>query len=253
MIPIRAKLKENAITFGSWVAIGSPIAAEIFGKIGYDWLIVDTQHGGSSEAHLASMLHALDATGTPGLVRVNWLDPALIMRAADLGAAGVVVPMVNTPEAARQAVAACHYPPKGIRSFGPLRGFNGPGTATDDPLCLVMIETVEAMENLDAIAATSGLDGLLVGPVDLALSMGLELSFEMPGVVLDAIEQVAEACRKHGLIAASVAIGSQNADAQIKRGVTFIASGGDQLFLARAASEDLQGLRRLVSGKDEPS
>lgn len=253
MIPIRAKLKEKPVTFGSWAAIGSPIAAEIFGKVGYDWLIIDTQHGGASEATLAPLLQALDSTGTPGLVRVNWLDSALIMRACDLGAAGVVVPMVSTPEAAREAVEACRYPPHGIRSFGPLRGFNGPGTVTDDPLCLVMIETVEAMENLDAIAATPGLDGLLVGPVDLALSMGHELSFEMPDEVLNAVERVAKACNQHDLIAASVAVGAGNAEAQLKRGITFLASGGDQLFLAVGAGEDLRALRQISTGAGKSS
>jgi len=246
MIPIRAKLKENSVTFGTWAALGSPIAAEMLGKVGFDWLIIDTQHGGCSEAHLAQLLQSLDVTGTPGLVRVNWLDPALIMRAADLGAAGVVVPMVSTPEQAQQAVEACRYPPNGVRSFGPLRGFNGPDNPTDDPLCLVMIETAQAMENLEAIAETPGLDGMLVGPVDLMLSMGFKLDFQMREEVLDAIEEVAKVCRSRGLLAASVAMGPENAQAQLKRGINFLSSGGDQLFLTRAAGEELHALRQLA-------
>ena len=247
MIPIRAKLASGEPTFGTWLAIGSPLAAEIVGNAGYDWLIIDTQHGGASEAHLVGLLQALDATGTPGLVRVNWLDQALIMRAVDLGAAGVVVPLVNTAAEARAAVAACRYPPNGIRSFGPLRGFRGPGAPIDEPLCLVMIETVEALANLEAIAATPGLDGLFVGPVDLALSMGHPLGFEMPGAVLDAIAQVAEVCRTHGLITASVALGAANAEAQLDRGVRFLAMGGDTQLLGMAAAENVRVLRQCAA------
>jgi len=243
MVPIREKLTDNAVTFGTWLAIGSSHSAEIMGRVGYDWVIVDTQHGGLSEANLLPVFQALDLTGTPALVRVPWLDPALIMRALDLGAAGVVIPMVNTAEDAARAVEAARYPPHGLRSFGPVRSYYSADGTPEDPVCIAMIETVEAMKNLEAIAETPGLDGLLVGPVDLALSMGLGLALQMPDAVLDAIEEVAEACSKQGLIAASVALGLDNAADQIRRGVSFLASGADSLFMKRAAGEDLQALR----------
>lgn len=248
MIPIRAKLKESAVTFGCWLAIGSSQSAEIVGQAGFDWVIIDNQHGGLSEAQLLPLFQALDLTGTPALVRVPWLDPALIMRAADLGAAGVVVPMVNTPEDASSAVQALRYPPQGIRSFGPVRNYYSADGQSEDPLCLVMIETVQALENLDAIAATPGLDGLLVGPVDLALSMGLGLSLQMPEQVLDAIERIGGVCRERGLICASVALGMANAAEQIGRGVRFLSSGADSLFMRRAASQEVQDLRALDTG-----
>ena len=108
-----------------------------------------------------------------------------------------------------------------------------------------MIETVEAMANLDAIAATLGLDGLLVGPMDLALSMGIGLSMQMPGEVLDAIGRVADCGRERGLIAASVALGPDNAAEQIARGITFLTSGADTLFMRRGAEEELKWLRDL--------
>jgi 4-hydroxy-2-oxoheptanedioate aldolase len=191
------------------------------------------------------MLQALDLARTPALVRVPWLDPALIMRALDLGAAGVVVPMVNTAADAAHAVKSCRYPPRGMRSFGPVRNYYGSDEAAEDPLCFAMIETVEALSNLDAIAATPGLDGLLVGPIDLALSMGHGLSAKMPAEVLSAIGKIATACREHSLVAASVALGIENAHDQIAHGITFLSSGADTLFMRRAAAEELKLLRNL--------
>jgi 4-hydroxy-2-oxoheptanedioate aldolase len=252
MVPIRTKLENGAVTVGTFLAIGSAHSAEIIGQAGFDWVILDTQHGGFSEPQLLPMLQALDLKATPALVRVNWLDPAQIMRAADLGAAGVVVPMVNTPEDAARAVAAIRYPPHGMRSFGPVRTYYAQDGTSEEPLCLVMIETVEALENLAEIAVTPGLDGLLVGPVDLALSMGRGLSLEMPASVLDAIERVAAVCREHGLIAASVALGHANAKEQLKRGIRFLSSGADSLFMRRAAAEELAVLRGLVGKVGEP-
>lgn len=244
MPSLRTRLLDQ-VTFGTWLAVNSSHSAEVMGQIGFDWVVIDTQHGAASEAGLLPIIQALGLSATPTLVRVNWIDPALIMRALDSGAAGVVVPMVNTPAAAAVAVSAVRYPPDGIRSFGPVRTYYSTDGAREEPLCIAMIETVEALENLDAIAATPGLDGLLVGPVDLALSMGLGLSREMPAQVLDAIERVSTACRKHGLIAASVALGRANAEDQIGRGVTALTSGADTLFMKRAASEELSALRKL--------
>lgn len=245
MTTLRDKLIGPSAAFGTWLAIDSSIAAETIGRIGFEAVVVDTQHGGASEAQLLPMLQALDATGTPALVRVPWLEPARIMRAADLGAAGVIVPMVSTPADAEAALAAIRYPPRGIRSFGPVRrGYSPDGTA-QDPLCIVMIETAEALRNLDAIAATPGLDGLLVGPVDLALSLGFELSLEMPEAVLAAVGEVAAAARAHGLICASVSFGPENASRQIQSGVTFLVSGSDSMFMRRAAEAELAELRKL--------
>jgi 4-hydroxy-2-oxoheptanedioate aldolase len=179
-------------------------------------------------------------------VRVPWRDAARIMRMADLGAAGVVVPLVNTAAEAEQAVAAIRYPPRGFRSFGPVRRWYSPDGTAPDALCLVMIETGEALAHVEAIAATPGLDGLLVGPVDLALSLGHPLAREMPPAVLDAVATVAQACAKHGLICASVSFDPDNAAQQLERGVTFLASGSDSLFMRRAAETELALLRKLA-------
>lgn len=246
MNALRQHLMGPPAAFGTWLAFDNTVSAETMGRVGFDAVIIDTQHGAASEAALLPMLQALDAAGTPALVRVPWLDAARIMRVADLGAAGVVVPMVNTAAEAEQAVAAIRYPPRGFRSFGPVRRWYSPEGAAMDALCVVMIETGEALANVEAIAATPGLDGLLVGPVDLALSLGYEFSFEMQPEVLEAIATVAQACQKHGLICASVSFGPDNAALQLKRGVTFLATGSDSLFMRRAAETELAMLRKLA-------
>lgn len=246
MTSLRDRLIGPPAAFGTWLALDNAISAETMGRVGFDAVVIDTQHGGSSEAGLLPLFQALDATGTPALVRVPWLDPAPIMRAADLGAAGVIVPMVNSAADAERAVSAIRYPPRGIRSFGPVRRWYNPEGAAQDALCIVMIETREALADLDAIAATPGLDGLLVGPVDLALSLDFELSLDMPDAVLEAIGDVAAACRKHGLICASVSFGTENAALQLARGVTFLTSGSDSMLMRRAADAELAALRKLA-------
>ena len=244
MPSLREKLHAG-VTIGTWLQIGSSQTAEIMGQVGLDWVILDTQHGGMSEPDLLPILQALNSTGTPALVRVNWLDPALIMRVGDLGADGVVIPMVNTPEDAELAVRSIRYPPRGMRSFGPLRNYFVGGEAKQ-ALCLCMIETVEALANLEKIAAVPGLDGLLVGPADLALSMGLEFTGPMEVAVLDAIERVAAVCKQHGLIAASVGMTAANVSEQIRRGVTFITLGADSMFMRQAAMQEVRQLREVL-------
>lgn len=246
MADLRQRLIGPPAAFGTWLALDNAVSAEVMGRAGFDAVVVDTQHGGASEATLLPLLQALDAAGTPALVRVPWLDPARIMRAADLGAAGVIVPMVNSAADAERAVAAVRYPPRGIRSFGPVRRGYSPEGAARDALCIVMIETAEALADLEAIAAVPGLDGLLIGPVDLALGMGFALSLDMPAAVLDAVGEVAAACRRHGLICASVSFGPENAALQLARGVTFLTSGSDSLFMRRAAEAEIAALRQLA-------
>jgi 4-hydroxy-2-oxoheptanedioate aldolase len=235
--PIRAAIAAGVPTFGTWLSLADPVAAELIGKAGFDWVIADAQHGGITFDKLLTVLQALDLGGTPALVRVGWVDPPQIMRALDLGALGVVVPMVSTAEQARAAAEACRYPPDGNRSFGPVRASHlSAGGGGPDPLCLVMIETAEGIANVDAIAATPGVDGLFVGPVDLALALGLGPAFEMPDRVFEAIDEVVAACRRHGKISGCAALGPSNAKALMARGVHFLPLMSDAGLLRTAAA-----------------
>jgi len=243
MDSIRVKLAEGGSIFGTWIGLANTISAEIIGQAGYDFVISDTQHGGISPGDLLPLLQVFDFKNTPALVRVNWTDPAQIMRALDLGAAGVVVPMVSNARQARIAAEAVRYPPGGIRSFGQVRSYYSSEGAVADPICLVMVETAEAMENLDAIASTPGVDGILVGPVDLALSLGLGPALVMPPEVFIAMDRVVAACRRHNIISASASLGLGNARELMNRGVQMIVNGADSLFIRAGAAADIKEMR----------
>jgi 4-hydroxy-2-oxoheptanedioate aldolase len=230
-------------SFGVWVTIGDPLSGELVGRAGYDCGILDAQHGGINFDNMLSMIQALDLSGTRALVRPPANDPGQIMRALDLGALGVVVPMVSTEAQARLAAESCRYPPHGVRSFGLVRNHYGVPPIAVEPLCLVMIETAEALGNLDAIAAVPGVDGLFVGPVDLALSLGLGPQVEMGDQVLAAIDQVVAACARHGKIPGSASLGMANARALIDRGVRFLGQGADVGFIRRGAAAEAEQLR----------
>jgi 4-hydroxy-2-oxoheptanedioate aldolase len=166
-------------SFGIWCSILDSGAAEILGASGFDWCCVDMQHGLGSDVNLVPLLQALDVTGTRAFVRPAWNQAPSIMKALDCGARGIIVPMVNSAAEAQAASAACRYPPDGFRSWGPSRELMrsphlSPGRSNDEVTCLVMIETAEAVEQLDDILAVPGVDGVFVGPSDLAISIGVD-------------------------------------------------------------------------------
>jgi 4-hydroxy-2-oxoheptanedioate aldolase len=175
------KLRSGERTIGYWVLSDNPQAVERVAAAGddgsnYDYVCFDAQHGLLDYRALLDGLTALDACGCPGLVRVQDNQQFFIGQALDAGAAGVIVPMVDTADDARDAVAACRYPPVGRRSFGPVRAElrmpTTPAEANAAVLCLPMIETAEGLANVEAIAATPGVDGLYIGPSDLRLGLG---------------------------------------------------------------------------------
>lgn len=244
MNDIKRAAAQGHASYGSWITIGDTLSAELMARAGFDWLILDGQHGGVNEANTLPLLQAAALGGTTALVRVKWNDPAQIMRALDLGAAGVVVPMVSTAEEAVQAAQAVRYPPSGIRSYGQVRGYAAAGESSPaEPLCLVMIETRSALGNLDAIAATPGVDGLFIGPLDLAISMGFGPAMTTPDEVLDAIADIAEACTRHGVICGGASLGPENAEAMRARGVHFLTLGSDAGFLRRGAAAEVARAR----------
>ena len=234
---IREAIAAGRATIGTWAAIGDGIAAEALGRMGFDYVALDGQHGGVDMRNLADTLRALELGGTQTIVRVPWCVEDQIMRVLDLGAGGVIVPMVSTAEQARTAARAVHYPPLGIRSFGPVRNWYPAEGDTVNPLCFLMIETAEAMDNLDAIAATQGVHGLFVGPVDLGLSSGWGLSFQMSDKVFAAVDRVVEACSKHGIIPGCAAMGIDNARELVGRGMKFVPVGSDVAFIRQGAAE----------------
>lgn len=231
-------------SFGLWLSVGNSLSAEMVGQAGFDFVVLDMQHGGIGAEHLVSLIQALGLKHNQILVRVPWNDPALIMRALDVGAHGVIVPMVSSVEDAQAAAAACAYPPQGIRSFGTVRNYyGGSSDAPTKPLCLVMIETTQAMDNVDAIASVDGVDGLFVGPVDLALSMGLGAALQMPEEILSAVDQVVAACTRVDKLSGCASLGLPNAKLLAACKVGFITLGSDIGYIRRGAAADLAEVR----------
>jgi 2-keto-3-deoxy-L-rhamnonate aldolase RhmA len=200
---LAAAWAEDRTTFGAWVTTRSEAAVEVLGRSGYDYVGIDCQHSLLTESDAGYLLQPLLAAGVPAVVRVSRNDPALIGRLADAGADAVIVPLVDTAEQAAAAVAACRYPPRGVRSFGPIRASMGldPVALEERISCFVMVESVAALDNLDAICATPGLAGVYVGPGDLSISMGTSwLLRPRPEAVTSAIARVPPACRRAGIV-----------------------------------------------------
>jgi len=249
--PVRDALAGGGASIGSWFGVRDTLMAERFGAVGFDWVIVDLQHGSASWHGLAAVLQALQLGGTKALVRVTGHDPAEIGRALDIGAIGVVVPLVSTPEEARRVADAMRYPPNGTRSFGLVRNTMGAPPLGHAPFCVVMIETVEGMDNLDAIAATPGVDCVLLGAVDLAISMGLPAEeIFRPGAspkVLAELDKIVAACARHGRIAGNAAGDAPDAQRQMARGVRFIPVGAANGFMIAGAKSTLSACRSAIA------
>jgi 4-hydroxy-2-oxoheptanedioate aldolase len=248
-VTLRELWDRGETSVGGWCVVPSHITAELMGRAGFDWVCIDTQHGLIGYDQMLSMLQALSATGTPAFVRVPWNEPAEIMKALDAGAEGVIVPMVNSVEDARRAVGACRYPPQGYRSWGPTRaslqtsGF-GPESANRATVCIVMIETVEGMAAMDEILAVAGVDGVYVGPNDLAVTHGMK-----PDATASdpehrrLIEAILQACERRSLIAGIHCAGTDTAIRWREAGFRMLNVDNDSVFLRGGAARVLEALR----------
>ncbi|WP_098959343.1 HpcH/HpaI aldolase/citrate lyase family protein [Pseudonocardia sp. N23] len=228
---------------GGWLQLPGSATAEVIGSVGFDVVCVDTQHGLIGDDALLPMLQALAATGTPSMVRVPWNTPTPITAALDRGAAGVVVPMVNSAEEAAAAAAACRWPPNGTRSYGPTRhGFmsSPPG----DPVCAVMVETVAAVDAVADIVAVDGVDAVFVGPSDLALSMGRPTSAQDGDDEYDALlATVLGACKAREMPVGIFCASAGHVQRFRELGFTYFFVRGDGALLAEMAAAELAASR----------
>lgn len=241
---LRARWQADEPAFGVWSSLADPVVAEVLAAGDADYVCVDTQHGHVGAGELARTLQAFRAGGRSPLVRVPWNEPAALFRALDAGASGVVVPMVDDADAARAAVEAVRYPPTGRRSWGPMWGDSRPvptpAEQDAEALCLVMVETAAAVDQLSQILATPGIDAVYIGPNDLALSCGLgRATYRDSADVLDLLCHVVATCREHG-----VPVGLHCSDAQMAgdwaaRGAAMLTTVTDTSALRRAVADDL--------------
>lgn len=259
MIPNKLKRlwAQGLPTINGWLSIGNPFTAEIMAAQGYDSVTIDTQHGALDYSQVLPMLQAMRASGVVPMARAPWLEPGAIMKLLDAGAYGVICPMVNTPAQAAEFVSYVRYPPAGQRSFGPTRvsfaaGANYAGEANDEILALAMIETQEAFDNVEAIAATPGLDGLYIGPADLTLSLAsgsLTPSFDREEEEMVAAIKRILAAAKGAAIRAGLHCGTADYAARaIQWGFDMTTVSGDSRLLAAAAGASVKRFRELAGG-----
>lgn len=249
---IREIWAKGGCALNAFLSIPSPFAAEIMAAQGYDGLIVDLQHGVIDYMTAVGMFQAMQGNPVAPMARVEWLDPVAIMKILDAGAYGVICPMVNTADDAARLVSYTRYPPHGVRSFGPGRAVFSAGAdyaqrAEDEIVVLAMIETAEAMENLDAIAATPGLDGLYIGPVDLTLALTgrkyrIGFDREEPEMI-EAIQRVLAAAHGAGKRAALHCGSMEYALRGKEWGFDMVTASNDVRLIAGAAAASVQAFR----------
>lgn len=259
MIPnnLRSRWAEGRAVLNGWLSIGSGFGAEIMAAQGYDSLTVDLQHGALDYRDMLAMFQAMRASGVVPMARVPWLEPGSIMRALDAGAYGVICPMVNSAADAARFVDCMRYPPQGQRSFGPTRARFASGgdpsvEANATVLALAMIETREALEAVEAIAATPGLDGLYIGPSDLGLSLGggqapARMDHEDPGIRA-AIDRIRQAGQARGLRVGIHCASPDYAARMVAEGFDLVTVSGDVGLLAGAAQASVARFRALAEG-----
>ncbi len=207
IIDLHAHFENGGKAVNGWCAIPSAVTAEIMGRQGFDLMTVDLQHGLIDYQMALTMLQVLQGLPAPVMARVPWNEPGILMKCLDSGFSGVICPMVNTVDDARKLVQSTRYAPLGSRSFGPTRanlvyGGGYAKTANAKILVLAMIETREALRNLDAILSVEGIDGVYVGPSDLGLSLGYEPTLDPTATeVLVSIEEIAKRAKAAGRIA----------------------------------------------------
>jgi 4-hydroxy-2-oxoheptanedioate aldolase len=235
----------------AWMSTPDTFIAETMAQAGLDAIVIDMQHGmaiGPDRAAVA--MQAISTTDTLPMVRVPWNDPIYIQYALDAGAYGVIVPMVNNRAEAEKAAGACRYAPLGYRSNGANRAryYVGPdyfAHANEEVICLVMVETTEAIANLDEIATTPGMDGLYIGPSDLAITMGLTPRLDVPDKPhVEAVQKVVDTARKHGIQAGIHTTGPEEVRRRYEQGFTFCTLGSDVGFVNAGVRAALEQLRR---------
>ena len=225
-----------------WLSAPSAVIAEVTGKAGFDSVTIDLQHGLNDYQAALAMLQALAASDSTPMARVPWLEPGIIMKLLDAGALGIICPMVNTRADAERLVHYANYAPAGTRSFGPTRamlvhGADYVSRANDTVVTLAMVETAEALENVEAITTTPGLTGVYIGPSDLALSMGHtpKLDPEEPAVV-EAVGHILDACRKAGVRCGIHCLAPSYANRMLGMGFDLVTLGSDiRLYSAACA------------------
>lgn len=253
---LRTTLAAGGTAFNGWLHIPSTWSAEVMAHAGWDSLTVDMQHGLMGLETTIQMLQVISTTPTIPLVRVNWNEPGVIMKVLDAGAYGVICPMVNTRQECEKFVGAMRYPPDGYRSLGPTRAriYAGPdyaNHANDTLLAFAMVETAEALNNLNAIAATPGLDGIFVGAGDLRLSVFGEVGLDgKTDKFRSVLQKIVGACRANDITPGIFTASARYAQDMQNLGFRFITVKTDTMILSESAFDLIQAAKSQTNSQE---
>jgi len=226
---VKDLFKQGKPTLGTWLSLPTCLSAEAMGYVGFDWFVIDTEHGAHNIETVENLVRTVELSGAVPMARIGWNDLVYAKWMLDRGVMGLVIPLVNTKEEAEKAVRACKYPPEGLRGVagGRITKFGHDGgqymkTANDNTLVVVQIETAEAVKNVDEIFSVEGVDAGFVGPADLSISMGIFGQLDHPRFK-EAIEKVLAAGKKHGVAVGMHTQTPQDAAMRIGQGMQFVA------------------------------
>ncbi len=243
---------EGKAVVNGWLQIPNSFSAEVMAHQGWDSLTIDMQHGAIDYPNALQMLQGISTTDVVPMARVNWNEPGQIMKILDAGVYGIICPMVSNRKEAEKFVQACLYPPKGYRSFGPIRGllYGGPDYgkhANTEILKFAMIETKESLDKLDEIMSTPGLDGIYIGPADLSLAIGAEPGFdkEEKDPTYPVIMKILEHAKKNKIIPGIHNATPEYAEKMIKKGFQLVTVASDQRFMSSGAKTVLEKLKGI--------
>ena len=244
--------KSGKAVINGWCQIPSSFSAEVMSHMGWDSITIDMQHGVIDYSNALQMLQAISSTDAVPLARVNWNESGQIMKILDAGAYGVICPMVSNREQAEKFAQACMYPPNGYRSYGPIRGLIYGGSdyaehANDEILKLAMIETGEALEKLDEIMSTPGIDGIYIGPADLSLAIGEKPGFDKPEghPTHEQILNIIDHAKKNKLVAGIHNATPEYARKMIDIGFQIVTVGSDKIFMSEGAKSIITKLKKI--------
>ncbi len=246
---LRTMWQNDQAVVNGWLAIPNSFSAEVMAQQGWDSVTVDMQHGLIDEGDMLPMLQAISTTSAVPIVRVPWLEPGVLMKALDAGAYGVICPMINTREDAQKLVAWTHYAPMGTRSFGPIRasiygGPDYPEKANQTIVTFAMIETAQALDNLDSILSVEGLDAIYIGPSDLSLSLGCKPVFDdVEPKAAEAMAHILARAKHHGVVAGVHNGRPDVARARVAQGFRFVTLGSDARLLALGSQDLLKAMK----------
>lgn len=251
---LKSILSSNQVTVGSWLSIPSPVVAEIMAQAGFPWLVIDLEHSVIDFETMQSMFLAIECHGSIPLVRLPSKDPTIAKRVLDAGAYGIIAPMVNNSEEAKQVVHSVKYPPWGNRGVGLARaqGFGMKFESykehfNDNSIVICQIEHKDAVENIEGIVSTKGVDGLIIGPYDLSGSYGVPGELDSQ-IVIEAEKKILEAAKLHNIPSGIHVVHHDKIllKDKIQQGFQFIAYGVDQLFLAKSCTEGYQDIQEIL-------